>query len=64
MALTPAASVESSLTRPGVLCALTYQPLDTKKIIESVQDVTAGATAVFIGLANRSLTFTCRIKAH
>ncbi|KAH9486983.1 Molybdopterin synthase catalytic subunit [Psilocybe cubensis] len=49
MALTPAASVEASLRDSQVSCILTYEPLDTYKITTSVQDVTSGATAVFIG---------------
>ncbi|PPQ82065.1 hypothetical protein CVT25_014606 [Psilocybe cyanescens] len=54
MALTPAASVEASLKDSQVICALTYEPLDTHKITTSVQDVTAGATAVFIGTTRNS----------
>jgi len=50
MALKPEASVDAYLETPAVKCVLTSEPLDAAKITESVQDVTAGATTIFIGL--------------
>ncbi|KDR84937.1 hypothetical protein GALMADRAFT_107441, partial [Galerina marginata CBS 339.88] len=54
MTLTPAASIEASLRGPEVDCALTYERLDVPKIVASVQDVAAGATAIFIGTTRNS----------
>lgn len=54
MALSPLASASASLTLPEAECILTYDPLDASKIITSVQDDGAGATAVFIGTTRDS----------
>jgi molybdopterin synthase catalytic subunit len=49
MTLTPEVSVDAFLDTPRIKCFLTYQPLDVQSIIASVQDVSAGAIATFIG---------------
>ncbi|KAI0695171.1 molybdenum cofactor synthesis 2 [Cytidiella melzeri] len=47
-------SVEARLKTEDGLVVLTYEKLDTQAIIASVGDVTAGATAVFIGTTRNS----------
>lgn len=42
-------SVEAELQIPEGICALSYH-LDVDKVIKSVQDNAAGATAIFIGM--------------
>lgn len=69
MASAPSASVEARLDIPEGTCALTYEPLDTQAIIESVADDGAGATAVFIGTTRNSfkgtsIAHTCAKYAH
>ncbi|KAI0322658.1 molybdenum cofactor synthesis 2 [Amylostereum chailletii] len=49
-----AASIEGRLTTDDGVCVLTYEPLDVNKIISSVADDAAGATAVFIGTTRNS----------
>lgn len=46
--MNPSASVEALLETPYGVCAISHS-LDVQKIIASVQDESAGATAVFIG---------------
>ncbi|KAF5355715.1 hypothetical protein D9756_003725 [Leucocoprinus leucothites] len=53
MSLPPAASVESSLEIPEGTIAISYS-LNIQDIIKSVQDDSAGATAVFIGTTRNS----------
>ncbi|KIM48247.1 hypothetical protein M413DRAFT_61904 [Hebeloma cylindrosporum] len=54
MALTPEVSVDAFLETPRVRCFLTHQPLDVQNIIASVQDISAGAIATFIGTTRNS----------
>ncbi|KAF8971359.1 molybdenum cofactor synthesis 2 [Flammula alnicola] len=54
MALTPAASIDAFFETPKITCALTYTRLDVQRIIASVQDGAAGATAIFIGTTRNS----------
>lgn len=49
MSLRPATSTESSVKIPEGTISISYT-LDIQEIIRSVQDDTAGATAVFIGM--------------
>lgn len=49
----PSASVEALLKTPYGVCAISHS-LDVQKIIASVQDESAGATAVFIGTTRNS----------
>lgn len=46
--MTPSTSIEALLETPYGVCAISHS-LDVQKIIASVQDESAGATAVFIG---------------
>lgn len=54
MSLKPESSVDASLLTEQVSCVLTHSDLDTQRIIASVQDGAAGATAVFIGTTRNS----------
>ncbi|KAK0208058.1 Molybdopterin biosynthesis MoaE [Desarmillaria ectypa] len=51
---TPKASIDIALDVPGGVCSITSQPLDVQKIVQSVGDDAAGATAVFIGTTRNS----------
>ncbi|KAL9716292.1 hypothetical protein Ac2012v2_000738 [Leucoagaricus gongylophorus] len=53
MSLRPATSTESSVKIPEGTISISYT-LDIQEIIRSVQDDTAGATAVFIGTTRNS----------
>ncbi|KAF9535422.1 molybdenum cofactor synthesis 2 [Crepidotus variabilis] len=50
----PPASIEAYLETAQHVCALTYNHLDTQRIISSVEDHGAGAIAVFIGTTRNS----------
>ena len=52
------ASIATELTTDDGVCVLTYNPLDTLGIINSVGDDAAGATAVFIGTTRNSFRGT------
>lgn len=52
--LNPPASSAAKLKIPEGTFALTYDKLDSEAIIQSVQDDTAGAIAVFIGTTRNS----------
>jgi molybdopterin synthase catalytic subunit len=52
--LDPPASIPVELDTPGGTFVLTYDNLDSGTIIQSVQDDTAGAIAVFIGTTRNS----------
>ena len=52
--LDPPASVAAKLEIPEGTFALTFNKLDSEAVIRSVQDETAGATAVFIGTTRNS----------
>jgi len=54
LSLIPPASVATELRIPEGTFVLTYDKLDSKTIIQSVQDDTAGAIAVFIGTTRNS----------
>lgn len=54
MSIVPSASIATCLTTEEGDCVLTYDPLDTNKIIKSVGDHSAGAIAVFIGTTRNS----------
>ncbi|KAF4622971.1 hypothetical protein D9613_001762 [Agrocybe pediades] len=54
MSLKPEASVDAHFATETVECVLTNDSLNAAKITQSVQDVTAGATAVFIGTTRNS----------
>ena len=54
LSLDPSASTAAKLDIPEGTFVLTYDKLDSKAIIQSVQDDTAGATAVFIGTTRNS----------
>jgi len=47
--LLPSASISAELHIPEGTCTLTYTPINVDKVINSVRDDGAGATAVFIG---------------
>ncbi|KAK0478199.1 Molybdopterin biosynthesis MoaE [Armillaria novae-zelandiae] len=51
---TPKASIDIALDVPGGICSITSQPLDVQKIVQSVGNNAAGATAVFIGTTRNS----------
>jgi len=50
----PNTSVAAREEWEGGTCVLTYEPLDVDAIMRSVRDVSAGATAVFIGTTRNS----------
>ena len=52
--LNPPASIAAKLEIPEGAFVLTYDKLDSEAIIQSVQDDTAGAIAVFIGTTRNS----------
>ncbi|KIY64224.1 molybdenum cofactor synthesis 2 [Cylindrobasidium torrendii FP15055 ss-10] len=52
--MNPKASVSATLDTTVGRCAISLEPLDTKKIIDSVGDDGAGAIAVFIGTTRNS----------
>ena len=52
--LNPPASTAAKLEIPEGIFVLTFDKLDSEAVIQSVQDDTAGATAVFIGTTRNS----------
>lgn len=56
------ASIAADLTTENGVCVLTYEPLDTMSIINSVGSDAAGATAVFIGTTRNSFRGTLFYK--
>ncbi|KAL5519062.1 hypothetical protein ACEPAH_745 [Sanghuangporus vaninii] len=54
ISISPSASTPAELTTSDGTCVLTYGPLDTTSIINSVGSDEAGATAVFIGTTRNS----------
>lgn len=48
------ASTPAQLTNEDGVCVLTYDPLDTPAIVESVNSDEAGAKAIFIGTTRNS----------
>ncbi|KAF8642347.1 hypothetical protein AX16_009616 [Volvariella volvacea WC 439] len=50
----PETSIPASLATADGICVLTYEPLDSQEIIDSVRDDAAGAVAVFIGTTRNS----------
>jgi len=54
MSLPSSASVNAAATTAEGMCSLSYEPLDVDRVIKTVQDDTAGATAIFIGTTRNS----------